>query len=121
MSQLSEAVNAYLTAWNQREPEARSSAIAEIWSPFGTYIDPLAAVSGPAGLDQMIAAAQQQFPTMAFVRGSLYEEHHNVARFTWELVPRGGGEALAVGFDVVTVGDDGRINAVVGFLDKVPG
>ena len=120
MSQIGNAVDAYLAAWNEREPGARSNKIAQIWSPSGTYIDPLATVAGQAGLDRVIAGAQQQFPAMAFVRGRTYEEHHNVARFTWELVPRDGGDALVVGFDVATIDDDGRINAVVGFLDKVP-
>ena len=41
-------------------------------------------------------------------------------RFGWELVPDSGGEPLAIGFDVATTGEDGRIVTVVGFLDKAP-
>ena len=49
------------------------------------------------------------------------DAHHNVARFSWELVPATGGESLAVGFDVAEIEDDGRIARVLGFLDKAPG
>jgi len=49
------------------------------------------------------------------------DAHHNIARFSWELVPATGGESLAVGFDVAVLEDDGRIASVLGFLDKAPG
>jgi hypothetical protein len=48
------------------------------------------------------------------------DAHHNVVRFSWELVPAAGGESVAVGFDVAVTADDGRIRNVVGFLDKTP-
>ncbi|MCW2860664.1 MAG: hypothetical protein JWP48_2372 [Actinoallomurus sp.] len=40
-------------------------------------------------------------------------------RFWWELGPQ-GGEAVVVGFDVAVIAQDGRIQVVHGFLDKVP-
>ena len=41
-------------------------------------------------------------------------------RFSWELVPAGGGDSVAIGFDVAVTRDDGRIESVLGFLDKAP-
>jgi hypothetical protein len=49
------------------------------------------------------------------------DAHHNVVRFSWELVPASGGESLAIGFDVAVTQQDGRIASVLGFLDKAPG
>ena len=40
-------------------------------------------------------------------------------RFTWGLGPA-DAEPLVVGFDVVVLDDEGRIDTVLGFLDKVP-
>ena len=37
----------------------------------------------------------------------------------WELGPA-GAEAIVVGFDVAVLAEDGRMEAVHGFLDKVP-
>lgn len=45
--------------------------------------------------------------------------HHNQARFGWELGPA-GAPAPIVGFDVAVIDDAGRIQTVLGFLDKVP-
>jgi hypothetical protein len=48
------------------------------------------------------------------------DAHHNVLRFSWELVPAAGGDPLAIGFDVAVTRADGRIGNLVGFLDKAP-
>jgi hypothetical protein len=44
-------------------------------------------------------------------------------RFRWTLSPDGtisADDAAVIGFDVATFGEDGRIERVLGFLDKVP-
>ena len=51
---------------------------------------------------------------------SYVDAHHNIARFTWELSPVGGGECPVIGFDVLVAAQDGRLRGVYGFLDKVP-
>ena len=109
----------YLEAWNERDAATRRAIIDEIWAQGGTYTDPLAAVAGRDGIDAAIAAVQAQFPTLVFRLGGPVDAHHELARFTWELGPA-GGEALVVGFDVAVFDGDGRIHAVLGFLDRVP-
>lgn len=109
----------YLEAWNERDATARRAIIDEIWAEGGTYTDPLAEVAGRDGIDAAIAAVQAQFPALVFRPGGPVDAHHELARFTWELGPA-GGEALVVGFDVAVFDGDGRIHAVLGFLDKVP-
>ncbi|HEU5331996.1 MAG TPA: nuclear transport factor 2 family protein [Actinocrinis sp.] len=109
----------YLDAWNERDAVARRAVIDEIWAEGGTYTDPLAEVAGRDGIDAAIAAVQAQFPALVFRPGGPVDAHHEMARFTWELGPE-GGEALVVGFDVAVFDNDGRIHAVLGFLDKVP-
>lgn len=48
------------------------------------------------------------------------DAHHDVLRFTWELVPDGGGESVVIGTDVLELTEDGLVGAVSGFFDKVP-
>ncbi|ORM27814.1 nuclear transport factor 2 family protein [Williamsia sp. 1135] len=114
-------VDQYLAAWNETDPQARREAIAALWAADGVYTDPLASVSGVDGIDQVIAGAQEQFAGLTFVRGDVLDAHHNIARFTWELVAEVGAEPLVVGFDVAAVNDDEKITAVYGFIDKMPG
>lgn len=67
----------------------------------------------------MIAAVQQQFSNMTFRLIGPVDGHHNQLRFTWEVGPD-DGDAPVVGFDVATPDDTGKLNQVLGFLDKVP-
>ena len=68
-----------------------------------------------------IGGAQAQFPGYEFTPTGTAEGHHNVVRFTWDLVSRADGSAPAAGFDVITLAEDGRISTVTGFLDRLPG
>ena len=93
--QTEQLIERYLDAWNETDADARRAAVADVYADGAQYVDPLA----DGGVDA----------------------HHNIARFSWELVPATGGESLAVGFDVAVLEDDGRIASVLGFLDKAPG
>jgi hypothetical protein len=93
-----------------------------LWAEDAHYVDPVADVSGCDGISDLIGAVQQQVPGHVFrLVDDRVDAHHNVVRFSWELVPAAGGESLAVGFDVAVTGEDGRIGSVLGFLDKAPG
>ncbi|MBM7774991.1 hypothetical protein JOD54_005195 [Actinokineospora baliensis] len=113
-------VDAYLAVWNRTDATSRREMVEDLWAEDGGYTDPLVTATGWEKIDQVIAHAQAQFTGMRFVRGAVFDAHHNIARFTWELVPTAGAEPLVVGFDVVALNADGRIQSVFGFLDKVP-
>ena len=115
-------VESYLDTWNETDPVARRSAVASVWAEDAQYVDPLASVSGHDQISELIGGVHQQAPGHVFrLLDDRVDTHHNVARFSWELVPASGGESLAIGFDVAVTGEDGRIRTVFGFLDKVPG
>jgi hypothetical protein len=120
VTDLTELVDRYLAVWNEADPQARRRAIGELWTAGGGYTDPLAAVEGPAAIDGLVSAARAQFPGYVFRLGGTVDAHHNTARFSWHLVPEAGGEPLVIGFDVAVATDDGRLDRVYGFLDKVP-
>ncbi|MFE3034986.1 nuclear transport factor 2 family protein [Streptomyces canus] len=113
------AVARYFEAWNAREPEARTKAVAAAWAVGGGYTDPLADVVGHDGIAAVIAAAHEQFPGFAFRITGPVDGHHDTARFSWKLVDEDGSAPVA-GSDVITLDGDARIRAVYGFLDRVP-
>ncbi|GAB7182155.1 nuclear transport factor 2 family protein [Kitasatospora sp. Ki12] len=116
---LQQLAERYIAVWNETDPAARRKLIDEAWAEDGRYTDPLASVVGRDAIDALIGAAQAQFPGLEFTLGPV-DAHHDIARFTWNLGPA-GAEPVVIGFDVLTATPEGRIGAVYGFLDLVPG
>ncbi|MFG2530544.1 nuclear transport factor 2 family protein [Streptomyces sp. NPDC048516] len=114
------AVARYFAAWNATGEGARGKAVAAAFGEDATYTDPLADVVGHEGLAAVIAGAHAQFPGFVFRQLGGVDGHHDIARFGWELVSVADGSAPVAGFDVVRLGEDGRIRSVCGFLDRVP-
>ncbi|KAF0835788.1 nuclear transport factor 2 family protein [Nocardia caishijiensis] len=115
---MNNVVAQYLEAWNTREPGARRSAVARLFTPQVGYVDPMVAVNGHAELEAAIAGVQTQFPDWTFRLAGPVDAHHDQVRFTWGLGPA-DGDAVVIGFDVAVL-VDGRIDRVYGFLDHVP-
>lgn len=120
MSDFKELADRYIATWNEPDEDARRAAIAALWAEDGTYTDPLASVAGHDGIAAVIGGARAQFPGFAFRLLGPVDGHHEIGRFSWELVPEAGGESVVEGSDVAVLDGDGRIKGVYGFLDKVP-
>ena len=120
MREATDLVNRYLAVWNENDDDARRATIAGIWADDGCYLDPRAMVTGHDEISALIGSVQQQVPGHVFRLVNGVDAHHNIARFAWQLVPVGGGESVAEGFDVAVIDADGRIGSILGFLDKAP-
>lgn len=119
MTPFDDLAERYIAVWNETDPVSRRRAVDGLYSEDARYTDPLADAQGREAIDQTIAAVQAQFPDFAFRLAGPVDAHHQQARFTWELGPA-DGEAPVVGFDVAVRDEDGRLQTVLGFLDKVP-
>ncbi|HEY2177155.1 MAG TPA: nuclear transport factor 2 family protein [Caulobacteraceae bacterium] len=108
----------YIDLWNETDAKRRGSLMASQWTNEATYVDPLASVAGPDEIGAYIGGVHQRFPDFRFALLGEPDGHGDHVRFSWSLGPA-GGEAPIEGSDVVTT-SDGRIAAVIGFLDKVP-
>jgi len=113
-------ISRYLACWNQTDPDARRKLIDEVWADESSYIDPLGEAHGRDAIDATIAAAQGQFPGCVFSLAGPVDAHHRQARITWGLGEE-GSDPLVVGFDVAVADADGKVRAVFGFLDTIPG
>jgi hypothetical protein len=112
-------IDQYIELWNERDAVRRRELLADIWAEDGEYVDPLGTAGGLPAIDAMIAGAQGQFPGFVFTLAGPVDTHHSIARFTWELMA-GDGEPLVIGSDTAVLNEDGRLQQVYGFLDKVP-
>jgi len=109
----------YIDTWNERDPAARAAAIGKLWADDARYTDPLMDVPGRDAISAAIGASQEQFPGFTFRLAGPVDGHHDQCRFSWELGPA-GSEAPVAGFDVAVISADGRLQTVLGFLDRVP-
>src|SRR5262249_8532211 len=113
-------IDTYVASWNETDPARRRVAIAEAWSAAGRYRDPVMQSDGHAGVDAMLAGVQAKFPGFVLKRISKVAHHNDAVRFSWSLGPA-NGPSVVEGVDFCTLGADGRLASVVGFIDKMPG
>jgi hypothetical protein len=86
------------------------------WESTAVYCDPLDRVAGRAALAQHIAATQAALPGSRIEITTEPVRHHDAAFFRWAMRDAGGA-TVVTGFDVVQLGDDGRIARLNGFFD----
>lgn len=106
-------VTAYISFWNERDPQVRRATGAAVLTPDAVYVDPNTWAEGRSTIDTYVGAWQKQFADMVFVLGEV-RSHHNLAHFNWSFGPP-RGTAVASGWDVVVVQDD-QISNVCGFF-----
>jgi hypothetical protein len=119
MEQYVEVVERYLAVWNETDSARRRDLIARSWADGASYRDPLMEGDGHAGIDALVQGVHQQFPGYRFRRIGTVDGHHTYVRFAWELGPEGEPAPIA-GSDVAILAPDGRLQSVIGFLDRVP-
>jgi hypothetical protein len=108
-------VDAYLAAWNERDPARRAQLIERVWAPDGRLIDPPLTGEGHDGINDMAGALQEHYAGHSFRRASTVDAHHDHLRFAWELVGPDGQVALT-GLDVGELAADGRLRWITGFF-----
>lgn len=121
MTDVNRVIDGYFAIWNETAPARRRDLIEKTWAENAAYLDPIMAGQGHDGIDKMIAGAQAQFPGHVFRQIGKADNHNDRIRFSWVLVGPDGREAGIAGTDFGTVTNDGRLAAVTGFLDQMPG
>ncbi|GAA4559881.1 nuclear transport factor 2 family protein [Pseudonocardia xishanensis] len=112
-------VDSWLRAYGEPDAATRANLIVQVWAPDGVLADPPFSGTGHAEIDALAGAVLGQYPGHTFRRTSAVDAHHDVARYTWEMVGPDGAVALT-GTDVVAVGEDGRLARVAGFFGDPP-
>ena len=117
--ELTELVATYGESWNEPDEATRRKLLEAAWGDEAVYCDPTAQVEGRDALLAHIAGMRQSFPDARIETRSGVEEHHGWFRFAWAMVDATGATTME-GFDVGSLGDDGRIARIVGFFGPFP-
>jgi hypothetical protein len=120
MDGIAPVVDRYIEIWNETDVTRRRALIALTWTEDASYLDPLMSGDGPDGIDAMIQAVQERYPTYRFRRTGEVDAHHDRVRFAWDVVPVDGGQPLVAGVDFGELAADGRLKSITGFLDQMP-
>lgn len=120
MNAHTDLIDRYFDAWNETDAARRRELIAGTWAADADYLDPLLAGSGHDGIDAMIRTVHERFPHHTFRRTTEVDGYANRLRFSWQLSTP-AGEAIVKGSDFGVVDHNGRLRAVTGFLDLMPG
>jgi hypothetical protein len=118
MTDVNQVARDYITLWNETDADRRAKLLGEQWTAGAVYVDPLAKVQGPGEIGAYIGGVHTRFPDYRFALLGEPSGHGDHVRFSWSLGPA-GQEAPIEGSDVLTM-VGGRVESVIGFLDKVP-
>jgi hypothetical protein len=119
MTELTDVIHGYIASWNETDPARRRELIGQVFSDDASYLDPLMSGEGGDGIDAMIAGAQKQYPGHRFELSFGPDAHNDRVRFAWRLYGENGdADSVAAGVDFATLGEDGRLRTVTGFLEQ---
>ena len=120
MADAQAVVERYLEVWNSLDAVERGKAAAEVFTDGCRFVDPIAEVTGPDGVAAVVGGVHERFPGHRLELLGAVDAHHDVVRFSWQLLPVGSDESVVIGTDVLVLTEDGRVGGVHGFFDKVP-
>lgn len=107
-------ISKYVGAWSEPDAAARQQLLEAIWSPGGTYTDPLTHAASRAELDAVIEQFLQSNPGAQFSINGKIDAHHQHIRFYWVLHMSNGRELN--GMDYGELAPDGKLQKIVGFF-----
>lgn len=131
-----ELANRYVAVWNEPDAGVRRKAVEALWTEDGVHLlePPEEIVERATGIgvtaslqarghEELINRVSTAYGE--FVAPGEYEfvPHGEAAvlqdmvKLRWAMVPAGGGEALAIGIDLLLLGPDGRIRTDYQFIE----
>jgi uncharacterized protein (TIGR02246 family) len=119
MSDVTRVIEDWVATWHQPDADVRARAIAELWVEDCVYRNSRAEYRGRAGIEEAVAQAHERFIADGgySFRIARVDTNHDAIRYTWEMVPTGGGDPEAIGTHVALVTPDGRLQNDHQFVD----
>ncbi len=109
-------IDRYCEAWSEPDAKRRAELVSAVWAEGATYSDPTVQLTGADALLAHIEGFRAALPDARIVRTSAIDQHHDTARFQWELTSNGKA-IVPEGLDLVLLSADGaKLQRVVGFF-----
>jgi len=102
--------------FNERDPDRRTAAIAEVYGADPVFYEQDNVVEGREALHARVQALLDDAPGFEFTAEGEARANHNVGRLTWHLGPP-GAPPVATGTDIA-ITSDGRIQALYTFIER---
>ena len=112
--------NRYIALWNGDDEDARRSTIRALWADDGAHIAPTIKVRDLEELEARVTCSYQRWIVENGCRFRLKGSpsgHHNVVRFTWEMIDR-DGNVESVGTEILVLDEAGKISVVYQFIEE---
>jgi hypothetical protein len=112
MNEITQLVDRYIAVWHEPDAEQRRRSVAHLWAEDGVQFTPSHEIRGHKALEERVEAAHEEFVQTGgflFRRSGDVQSHHDALKFTWEMVPAGGGDVAATGTIFLLLSEDGRI------------
>ncbi|MEU7916201.1 nuclear transport factor 2 family protein [Microbispora bryophytorum] len=121
MNDLNDLARRYVAVWNEPDAAVRREMIAQLFAPGAAHYTPSMEAHGHAQMEARIATSYDKWVEPgAYVFRAVENAtgHHDAVRFNWEMVRTASGEVDSVGFDFLTLGEDGRIRTDHQFIES---
>ncbi len=123
MEHVNDLVDRYVAMWNESDIDKRRLAVVALFEPDGLHLAKRHNCLGYAAIEDRVTRSWDASVAPGvniFRHAGNIDAHHNVVRFNWHMVRKDSGAVAAVGFDMLVLGEDGRIRADYQFNDTTP-
>lgn len=136
MSDARELADRYVAVWNEPDADTRRRAVEDLWAEDGLHLlEPpeeivkqaeeigITATLEARGHDALVRRVTRAYDEFVAPGQFVFRRRGDVAalrdmvKLRWAMVPAGGGEVLAIGFDLLLLGPDGRIRSDYQFIE----
>jgi len=120
MKDLQNFVQAYVSVWNEPDPERRHHLIRTLWQEDAHHLARTLEAVGHAGIEKRVTDAYEKWVKE---KGNVFrlrdgaDGHHDTVKLRWEMLPASGGEVISIGLDFLVLGRDGRIHTGYQFIE----
>lgn len=111
---LDSTIEQYFNLWNAADAASRRSSLEACCAPDIHYVDPQYDARGYTDIEALAAGFGARYPGHRFRRLGSLDEHHDRARWSWEMVAP-DATIVVTGVDFGVLAEDGRLREITGF------
>lgn len=120
MTDLNELADRYIALWNEPDPELRRAVVESLFASDLDHYTPSLEAHGHDGMVDRVTLSHDRWVKTGehvFRAVSNADGHHGTVRFNWHMVHVPTDAVVSVGFDFLTLDENGRIRTDHQFID----